>query len=659
MNVRLAMVLLGLGLTAGAATGPRAHPTSPPAGGSELVAPDLLLTPADTRFCQSLSHFGWGMFLQLQYEASRAKAQGGRRFLPTPFLPLPAADGKPAGKGAPGKPRPPLVTSATLPPYLYHYREAIRLAPENEAALELFVASVLLAYNADTLIVLLEDLSLELPAASQIAVGLSQLLAADKRYAEAITVLQSCLLAADWESPEVVRQLVAVLWETQQYDAAEDVLDQALRQGTLANSLVVNLVAAQFHVQRAHLPENAKATGTRKQLLRQALRQARRAADRFADLYDKTPDDGLFPVTFEDTETLYALLFDLEDFTGSLAVLELATEVFSDEQPTLDFMSARNLIRLGKDKEAGALLDTVASVLKAVRTGAPAAGKSPAGRADEDGPMDSLRGRRRLFQDFVTLGQLNLLLERPEAAAAAYEQALLVLPAETRLRLLLGHLYLGLKKSDLALKSVAGIGGEPQAPQLLLLSRIYMEQKKFEDAARALALAEAAAAKGKDKNFFDRDYYFFAAMLCEAMGYIDRSLEKARQAHALNPQDPVSANFLGYLLADHNRSLEEAEKLILQAVAAEPKNDAYLDSLAWVYYRQQRFAAAAKAMGQALKYAAGKPDPVILDHAGDIALALGRLAEARRHWEQALKEGAEKPELIRQKLAQNPALERE
>ena len=50
------------------------------------------------------------------------------------------------------------------------------------------------------------------------------------------------------------------------------------------------------------------------------------------------------------------------------------------------------------------------------------------------------------------------------------------------------------------------------------------------------------------------------------------------------PDDVSAANDLGYLWADENKHLERALRMIQQAVAAEPDNCAYRDSLGWVLF---------------------------------------------------------------------------
>jgi tetratricopeptide (TPR) repeat protein len=54
----------------------------------------------------------------------------------------------------------------------------------------------------------------------------------------------------------------------------------------------------------------------------------------------------------------------------------------------------------------------------------------------------------------------------------------------------------------------------------------------------------------------------------------------------LEPDSALLQNFLGYMYADMNINLDEAEVLIDKALAQEPENYAYLDSKGWLLFRK-------------------------------------------------------------------------
>jgi len=113
-------------------------------------------------------------------------------------------------------------------------------------------------------------------------------------------------------------------------------------------------------------------------------------------------------------------------------------------------------------------------------------------------------------------------------------------------------------------------------------------------------------------------------------------------ALAENPADPAVANYLGYALADRGESLPEADKLISAALSNDPENPAYLDSRAWLRYRQGRFHEALADVDKALS--SGEDDLTLKIHRARILEALGRRAEAREIWTLVAKTDSGNPE---------------
>lgn len=112
----------------------------------------------------------------------------------------------------------------------------------------------------------------------------------------------------------------------------------------------------------------------------------------------------------------------------------------------------------------------------------------------------------------------------------------------------------------------------------------------------------------------------------------ERVLEELFQER---PDDPGVNNDLGYLYADQNKNLEQALTMIELAVAAEPDNRAYLDSLGWVLYRLERYEEALEALVKA-NSDPDFQDATLQEHLGDVYEALGRTDESREQWRKAL-----------------------
>ena len=72
-----------------------------------------------------------------------------------------------------------------------------------------------------------------------------------------------------------------------------------------------------------------------------------------------------------------------------------------------------------------------------------------------------------------------------------------------------------------------------------------------------------------------------------------------------------------------DEDLPECRKLVSYALSKEPENIAYLDSMAWIAYKQGKFQEAEKWIRKALeRITPTEGVAVIFEHAGDIALAL-------------------------------------
>jgi tetratricopeptide (TPR) repeat protein len=107
-----------------------------------------------------------------------------------------------------------------------------------------------------------------------------------------------------------------------------------------------------------------------------------------------------------------------------------------------------------------------------------------------------------------------------------------------------------------------------------------------------------------------------------------------RQMIAEDPKNSDALNSLGYMLAERGQKLDEAIALVERALVIEPGNGAYLDSLGWAYYKQNRFEQAEGPLREAAK---SLPTvSVIQDHLGDVLNKRGLLQEAIEAWQRAL-----------------------
>ena len=108
----------------------------------------------------------------------------------------------------------------------------------------------------------------------------------------------------------------------------------------------------------------------------------------------------------------------------------------------------------------------------------------------------------------------------------------------------------------------------------------------------------------------------------------------------IDPDHAGAANDLGFHLADQGRNLDEAERLVRRAIAAdridrkkagnaEPENAAYIDSLGWVLFRRANCRRREWNWNAPRRCTLGATDPVVWDHLGDVLFRLGEKAEGQ------------------------------
>jgi Tfp pilus assembly protein PilF len=89
------------------------------------------------------------------------------------------------------------------------------------------------------------------------------------------------------------------------------------------------------------------------------------------------------------------------------------------------------------------------------------------------------------------------------------------------------------------------------------------------------------------------------------------------------------------MLADRGEQLPRARALIEKAVSLEPRNGAFLDSLGWVLFKLNQPRQALAQMQKAVQYTA-PPDATVMDHLGEVYLALHQIDKAVESWKKAL-----------------------
>ena len=167
---------------------------------------------------------------------------------------------------------------------------------------------------------------------------------------------------------------------------------------------------------------------------------------------------------------------------------------------------------------------------------------------------------------------------------------------------------------------------------LLAISRIYEKAKLFDKAIEYIDQANLLA----DTDSSHLNILFTYGSVYERAKEYEKSEAKFREILSIDSENSSALNYLGYMFADRSVNLDEAHDMIQRALDLEPENGAYLDSLGWVYFRQNKLELAAKYLERSLEQY--QNDPIVHTHLGDVYYRQGRIKEAQHHWNQGLEE---------------------
>ncbi|HYL10912.1 MAG TPA: tetratricopeptide repeat protein [Candidatus Acidoferrales bacterium] len=175
-------------------------------------------------------------------------------------------------------------------------------------------------------------------------------------------------------------------------------------------------------------------------------------------------------------------------------------------------------------------------------------------------------------------------------------------------------------------------GKEADRELQLDISQVYERGRRYAEAEEAARAAEKIPGRPADNEMV----WFMLGAIYERQKMFDRAETEFRRVLEVNPRNAAVLNYYGYMLGDLGIRLEEARALVQRALVEDPYNGAYLDSLGWIYYKQNRFSEAETSLLKAVERESR--DPTIHGHLGDVYFKTGRPDLAAAEWEKSLAE---------------------
>ena len=243
---------------------------------------------------------------------------------------------------------------------------------------------------------------------------------------------------------------------------------------------------------------------------------------------------------------------------------------------------------------------------------------------------------QRAMEIAITAGAPDLALQ----AAQTWEN--LAGPTQTKPKeVLVTLLILNQRWSDSVKPAISLLNQQTPAQREITLQQIQALISKARDESEALrAFYEIVSAVNPLPK--DPGILYTYAMAAEKSGHIEVMEKTLRSILRTNPNDANTLNALGYSLADRNKNLPEAFKLITKAHQLSPKDGFILDSLGWVNYRMGNNALALEQLQRAYNI---KPEADIAAHIGEVLWVMNRPLEAEEMWRQGQKLDANNPTL--------------
>ena len=270
---------------------------------------------------------------------------------------------------------------------------------------------------------------------------------------------------------------------------------------------------------------------------------------------------------------------------------------------------------------------------------------------------------RQLAGLFGRLGYAHEQLGDFGRAAEVYEDAVAMMPSSLAFGVRLAQTYLNSDRPADAMRVVERVrANHPDSLALFRLEAMVLGAEGALDAAASVLERALEANRSQPIAYVVlADHYSRQDRVDEAVALLESALERfpadesvlfqlgavleqhdrfadaERAFRAVLDSDPDHApalNYLGYMLADRGIRLQESVSLLKRAIAVDPHNGSYLDSLGWAYFKLDRLDLAEPPLRAASDQLPG--NSVVQDHLGDLLHRLGQPAEAIRAWERAL-----------------------
>ncbi|MCD8291290.1 MAG: tetratricopeptide repeat protein [Prevotella sp.] len=180
------------------------------------------------------------------------------------------------------------------------------------------------------------------------------------------------------------------------------------------------------------------------------------------------------------------------------------------------------------------------------------------------------------------------------------------------------------------------------------LGLAYVQKDEDDEAIETFQKGVTMADEDSDSSLVS-DFYAIMGDLLHSKGMAEEAYAAYDSCLQWKDDNIGCLNNYAYYLSEENKDLPRAEQMSYRTIQSEPSNSTYLDTFAWILFKQGRYDEAMQYIDMAVSNDTTE-SAVIIEHAGDIHAVNDDIDTAVEYWQKAIDIGTDNETIITRKI---------
>ncbi|MCD8203502.1 MAG: hypothetical protein LUD48_07655 [Prevotella sp.] len=180
------------------------------------------------------------------------------------------------------------------------------------------------------------------------------------------------------------------------------------------------------------------------------------------------------------------------------------------------------------------------------------------------------------------------------------------------------------------------------------LGLAYVQKDEDDEAIATFQKGVTMADEDSDPSLVS-DFYAIMGDLLHGKGMAEEAYAAYDSCLQWKDDNIGCLNNYAYYLSEENKDLPRAEQMSYRTIQSEPSNSTYLDTFAWILFKQGRYNEAMQYIDMAVSNDT-TDSAVIIEHAGDIHALNDDIDAAVEYWQKAIEVGTDNETIITRKI---------